>query len=58
MELKTARDSEGAWRVFEALVVEHPDYVPAYAPAGEVLLDLGRRDQARQLYAQGAEAAG
>jgi len=54
MELKTARDSEGAWRVFEALVAEHPDYVPAYAPAGEVLLDLGRRDQARQLYAKGA----
>jgi predicted Zn-dependent protease len=57
MELKTAQDAEGAWKVLEALIAEHPDYVPSYAPAGEILLGLGRLDQARQLYAKGIEAA-
>jgi len=58
MELRTAGDAEGAWKVFEALTAEHPDYVPSYAPAGELLVQLGRRDDARQLYGKGIEAAG
>ena len=58
MELKTRGDGEGASRVLDALIAEHPDYVPAYAPAGEVLLQLGRRDEARRLYAKGMDAAG
>lgn len=56
MELGARRDAAGAWRVLEALIADHPDYVPAYAPAGELLVELGRRQDARQLYAQGIEA--
>jgi predicted Zn-dependent protease len=58
MEYKTAADAAAAWRVFEALIAEHPDYVPAYSPAGEVLLALGRGADARGVYAKGIEAAG
>ncbi len=57
MEYKTAGDAASAWHVFEALVAEHPDYVPSYSPAGEVLLALGRGGDARALYAKGIEAA-
>jgi tetratricopeptide (TPR) repeat protein len=58
MELKTAGDASGAWGIFETLLAEHPDYIAAYAPAGEVLLALGRREQAREVFARGIEAAG
>jgi predicted Zn-dependent protease len=57
MELKTAGDALGAWQVFEPLIAEHPDYVPAYAPAGEVLCGLGRRQEAREICGKGIEAA-
>jgi predicted Zn-dependent protease len=58
MELKTAGDVAGAWQVFEPLITEHPDYIAAYAPAGEVLRELDRREQARAIYGRGIEAAG
>ena len=58
MELRTGQDAAGAWKVLEALIVEHPDYVPAYAPAGELLVQLGRRADARDLYARGIEVTG
>ena len=58
MELRTGQDAAGAWKVLEALIAEHPDYVPAYAPAGELLVQLGRRDDARHLYAKGIEVTG
>jgi predicted Zn-dependent protease len=57
MELKTAGDALGAWQVFEPLIAEHPDYVPAYAPAGEVLRELDRRQEAREICGKGIEAA-
>jgi predicted RNA polymerase sigma factor len=57
MEHKTAGDVTSAWQVLEALLADHPDYVAAYAPSGEVLLTLGRRDEARALYGKGIEAA-
>jgi tetratricopeptide (TPR) repeat protein len=56
MELKTSGDRDGAWRTFEALVAEHPDYIASYAPAGEVLVELGRVEEARSLYGKGIEA--
>ena len=57
MEFKTAGDASGAWQVFEPLIAEHPDYVASYAPAAEVLLELDRREQARELYGKGIAAA-
>jgi tetratricopeptide (TPR) repeat protein len=56
MELKASGDGEGAWRVFEALIADHADYVACYAPAGEVLTGLGRLAEARALYGRGIEA--
>jgi len=55
MELKTSGDSEGAWREFESLIAEHPDYIASYAPAGEMLTGLGRLAEARALYGKGIE---
>lgn len=57
MEYKTAGDGEAAWRTFAALIADHPDYVPCYSPAGEVLMQLGRVAHARAVCAQGVEAA-
>ena len=57
MEYKTAGDGESAWRTFEALIADHPDYVPSYSPAGELLVQLGRVAEARAVYGQGIEAA-
>jgi Flp pilus assembly protein TadD len=56
MELKSGGDAQGAWATFEALIVEHPDYIACYAPAGEVLVVLGRIDDARAVYGKGIEA--
>jgi len=56
MEFKTSGDRDGAWQTFEALVADHPDYIASYAPAGEVLVELGRADEARLLYGKGIEA--
>lgn len=56
MELKSAGDLLGAWDVFESLIREHPDYIASYAPAGEVLVELGRIEDARAVYAKGIEA--
>ena len=56
MELKSTGDLAGAWSAFESLIAEHPDYVASYAPAGEVLVALGRTDEARAVYGKGIEA--
>jgi len=56
MELKASGDGDGAWRVFESLIAEHADYIASYAPAGEVLVGLGRLAEARALYGKGIEA--
>jgi tetratricopeptide (TPR) repeat protein len=56
MELKASGDGDGAWGVFESLITEHADYIASYAPAGEVLAELGRLDDARAVYGKGIEA--
>ena len=56
MELKSAGDPQAAWVTFEALIAEHPNYIACYSPAGEVLLALGRVEDARAIYGKGIEA--
>jgi predicted Zn-dependent protease len=56
MELKSTGDPQGAWSAFEALIAEHPDYIASYAPAGEVLVALGRIEDAKAVYANGIDA--
>jgi hypothetical protein len=55
MELRAAGQSDEAWRVFESLLRAHPDYIPAYAPAADTLVSLGRGPDARTLCCQGIE---
>lgn len=55
MELRTAGQMESAWHVFESLLRSHPDYIPAYAPAADTLVSLGRGQDARALCCQGIE---
>src|SRR5262245_29416730 len=57
MEHRNAGQLELAWAEFEALLVAHPDYVPAYLHAGSTLVALGRTAEARELYRRGLEAA-
>jgi predicted Zn-dependent protease len=56
MELKSTGDPQGAWAAFESLIAEHPDYIASYGPAGEVLVALGRPEDAKTVYAHGIEA--
>jgi predicted Zn-dependent protease len=55
MELRTAGQIEEACRIFQALLQSHPDYIPAYAPAADTLVGLGRGQDARALCRQGIE---
>jgi predicted RNA polymerase sigma factor len=57
MELKTAGDAVAAWQVFEPLLNDHPDYIAAYAPAGELLVGLGRPAEARGMLQKGIAVA-
>jgi tetratricopeptide (TPR) repeat protein len=56
MELKSHGDPEGAWQNLELLIANHPDYVASYSPAGEVLTELGRFDEAQVVYDKGIAA--
>ena len=56
MELKATGDLAGACEVFGTLIAERPDYIASYAPAGEVLVALGRAADARAIYVKGIEA--
>ncbi len=41
---------------FEALMRDHPDYTAAYLHAGNVLIALGERAEARAVFERGVEA--
>jgi predicted Zn-dependent protease len=56
IELKGFGQGEDAWKVLQALIAQHPDYIASYAPAGELLVQLGRLDEARSVYGQGIDA--
>ncbi len=56
MELKGGGDLQAAWETFQSVIAGDPDYIASYAPAAEVLVALGRPDEARLLYAKGIEA--
>jgi hypothetical protein len=56
MELKSASDLQGAWLALASLIADQPDYIPSYFPGGEVLVALGRMEEARVIYGKGIEA--
>lgn len=55
MELRTAGQLQEAWEIFQTLLKNHPDYLPAYAPAADTLVGLDRHEDARDLCRQGME---
>ncbi len=57
MEHRTGGDHEEAVRAFADLQQRHPDYVPQYLMHGGSLVSLRRYAEARQVFAQGIEAA-
>ncbi len=57
MEHVSAGEDEEALSCLRALLAEDPGYVPAYMQAGQVLVRLHRRDEARAVWQQGVTAA-
>jgi thioredoxin-like negative regulator of GroEL len=57
MEHLGAGDLEGAWRRFEEMFALTPEYVPAYLQAGQLLVRLGRPDEARDVFRHGVTVA-
>ena len=61
MELAKAGDLEGALDGYTTIISRTPDYVPAYQMAGQLLIEEGRFDEAKERLETGisvAEAAG
>jgi tetratricopeptide (TPR) repeat protein len=58
MEYKNAGDLAAAWETFSSLIAAHGEYVAAYLHAGNTLVALGRREDARAIYEQGIAACG
>jgi tetratricopeptide (TPR) repeat protein len=56
LEHRNAGQHEQAWQTFEALIAQHPDYTAAYLHAGNALVALGRRQQARDVWQKGVDA--
>jgi tetratricopeptide (TPR) repeat protein len=55
LEYKNAGRLDDARATFDALIAAHPDYTAAYLHAGNNLVALGLRDQARAVYQRGVE---
>ena len=56
LEYKNAGRLDEARATFEALMTAQPDYTAAYLHAGNTLVALGLRDDARAVYQRGVEA--
>ena len=57
LEYKNAGRLDDAYATFAELMTVDPAYVPAYLHAGNVLLALGRREEARATYQAGVTVA-
>jgi tetratricopeptide (TPR) repeat protein len=56
LEYKNGGRLEDARTAFETLMSSHPDYTAAYLHAGNTLVALGLRDEAKVVYERGVEA--
>jgi tetratricopeptide (TPR) repeat protein len=57
MELKGQGRLEESRRAFQALVAKQPSYVPVYLQLGFVLTEMGLREEARDIFRKGIDAA-
>ena len=56
-EYRAAGDTAEAWQYYDQLLREHPAYVGTYYHAAALLTELGRRDEAEQVYRTGLTEA-
>ncbi len=56
LELKNGGSLAEAWAMFEALMIDRPDYVVAYLHAGNTLVALGRHADAAATFRRGIDA--
>ena len=54
---ETKRDSKRATELFEHLLTNHPDYLPAYYHAGNLHLFLGNTEKAKEILQTGVDLA-
>ncbi len=57
MEYRKLERYAESWEAFELLIERHPDYVPSYLMAGNLLAQMGRGGDARALLQRGIAAA-
>ena len=57
VEYKNRKDYEQSIQVFESLLKQHPDYVPAYFQYGMSLVAEGLEQKAMKVFQQGIELA-
>ena len=55
MEYRNSGDLEAAMGEFRALMVNNPDYSPAYFHGGQTLERMGLLEEAREVYLRGVE---
>lgn len=57
VECMNLGDAAAAEEHFRKLIEAHPDYVPAHQQLGQLLIRLGRNDEARGVLSSGMAAA-
>lgn len=57
LELRKLERVDEAWATFEALMADHPKYLPTYLMAGTFLHRLERTAEARSVLERGIEVA-
>ena len=57
LEYVSEGDNASALRTFTELTQVVPDYVPGYQQAGQLLVKMGRPDEARDFFRRGIAAA-
>jgi predicted Zn-dependent protease len=58
IELKNGGRLDEAERTFSELMLRFPDYTAAYLHAGNVLVQLGKRSEAAEIYRKGIDVCG
>lgn len=57
LELRGLGELDRAFAALEEVRTMHPDYVPTFLMAGQIAMQLGEREKAREWLTQGIEVA-
>jgi tetratricopeptide (TPR) repeat protein len=50
-------DQQEAGRLFDLLLLNHPDYLPVYFPSAHFFFELGQIEKAKNIFEQGIDLA-